>query len=114
MFSSCTVPPDSKETKLGSSNQEASLSADKNIGIALVSCCSWKCIPAAISGGVHISEVPDFICYDRYDRYLFYSMDRRCCLLHLIKLNYLLKTFLQILILMSLASLYLFFVLELT
>ena len=50
--------PDNKETKLGSSNQEASLSADKNVGIALVSCCSWKCIPTAISGGVDISEVP--------------------------------------------------------
>ena len=30
MFSGCTVPPDSKETKLGSSNQEASPSAGKN------------------------------------------------------------------------------------
>ena len=40
MFSGCTVLPDSKETKLGSSNQEASLSASKNIGIVLVSCCS--------------------------------------------------------------------------
>ena len=59
MFSGCTVPPDSKETKLGSSNQEASLSAGKNIGIVLVSCCSWKCIPIAISGSVDISEIPE-------------------------------------------------------
>ena len=29
MFSGCTVLPDSKETKLGSSNQEASQSAGK-------------------------------------------------------------------------------------
>ena len=58
MFSGCTVLPDSKETKLGSSNQEASLSAGKNIGIDLVSCCSWKCILIAISGGMDISEVP--------------------------------------------------------
>ena len=36
--------------------------------------------------------------------YLLYSMDQRCCLLHLIKQNYLLKT---------LVSLYLFFLLEL-
>ena len=58
MFSGCTVLPDSKETKPGSSNQDASLSVDKNIGIVLVSCCSWKCIPTTISGGVNISEVP--------------------------------------------------------
>ena len=36
--------------------------------------------------------------------YLLYSMDRRCCLLHLIKQNYLLKTFLATLILMTLVS----------
>ena len=42
-----------------------------------------------------------------------YSMDRRCCLLHLIKRNYLLKTFLRTLILMTLVSLYLFSLLEL-
>ena len=30
MFSGCTVLPDSKETELGSSNQEASPSAGKN------------------------------------------------------------------------------------
>ena len=53
------MPPDGKETKLRSSNQEASLSAGKNIGIVLVSCCSWKCIPIAISGGVDISEIPE-------------------------------------------------------
>ena len=32
MFSGCTVPPDSKETELRSSNQEASPSAGKNTG----------------------------------------------------------------------------------
>ena len=58
MVSGCTVLPDSKETKPGSSDQQASLSAGKNIGIVLVSCCSRKCIPTAISGGVDISEVP--------------------------------------------------------
>ena len=36
MFSGCTVPPDSKETKLESSNQEASPSAGKNTGVVLV------------------------------------------------------------------------------
>ena len=51
------MPPDCKETKLRSSNQEASLSAGKNIGIVLVSSYSWKGIPTAISGGVDISDV---------------------------------------------------------
>ena len=32
MFSGCTVLPDSKETELGSSDQEASPSASKNNG----------------------------------------------------------------------------------
>ena len=58
MFSGCTVPLDSKETELGSIDQEASPSAGKNTGIVLVSCCAWKCVPTAISGGVDISEVP--------------------------------------------------------
>ena len=39
MFSGCTGLPDSKEIKIGSSNQEGSLSAYKNIGIVLVSFC---------------------------------------------------------------------------
>ena len=50
--------PDSKETELGISNQEASPSAGKNTEIGLVPCCAWKCVPTAISGGVDISEVP--------------------------------------------------------
>ena len=58
MFSDCIVPPDSKETELGSSDQEASPSAGKNTRIALVPCCAWKCVPIAISGGVDISKVP--------------------------------------------------------
>ena len=58
MFSGCTVPIDSKETKLGSSKQEASPLANKNTVIVLVPCCTWKCVPTAISGGVDISEVP--------------------------------------------------------
>ena len=39
--------------------------------------------------------------------YLLYSTDQRCCLLHLIKQNYLLKPFLRTLILMILVSVYL-------
>ena len=56
--SGCTVPPDSKETKLGSSDQEASLSAGKNTRIVLVPYRPWKCVPRAISSGVDISAVP--------------------------------------------------------
>ena len=52
------MPPDSKEIKLGSSDQEAFPSAGKNTGIVLVSCCAWKCVSTAISSGVDISEVP--------------------------------------------------------
>ena len=58
MFSGCTVPPDSKETKLGSSDQEASPLAGKNTGIVLVPCHTLKCVPIATSGGVDISKVP--------------------------------------------------------
>ena len=57
MLSGCTVPPDSKETELGSSNQEASPSAGKNTRVVLVPFRAWKCVPTAISGGVDIYEV---------------------------------------------------------
>ena len=40
LFAGCTEPPDSKETKLGNSDQEASLSAGKNIRIVLAPCCA--------------------------------------------------------------------------
>ena len=59
MFSGCTVPPDSKETELGSSDQEASPSAGKNTRVVLVPCSRMEVrSPTAISGGVDISEVP--------------------------------------------------------
>ena len=58
VFSGCTVLPNNEETQLGSSNQEASSSADKNTGIVLAPCCAWKCVPTVISGGVNISEFP--------------------------------------------------------
>ena len=45
--------------------------------------------------------------------YFIYSTARRCCLLHLIKQNCLLKTFLRTLILMARVSLYLFSLLKL-
>ena len=52
------MPPDSKETAFGSSDQEAYPAADKNTGIVLVPCRAWKCAPTAIFGVVDISEVP--------------------------------------------------------
>ena len=58
VFTGCTVLPDSKESELASSFQEASLAAGENTGIVLVPCCVWKCVPTAISGGVDISKVP--------------------------------------------------------
>ena len=45
--------------------------------------------------------------------YLHHSMARRCCLLHLIKQSYLLKTFLRTIILITQVSLYLVSLLEL-
>ena len=58
MLSGCTMPSDSKEAKLGSSNQEASPSAGENTGIVLVPFQAWKCVSTAISVAVDISEVP--------------------------------------------------------
>ena len=57
MLSGCTVLSDSKETELGSNDQEASPSAGKNTRIASVPCRACKCVSRAISGGVDISEV---------------------------------------------------------
>ena len=57
MLSGCAVLPDSKETELGSSDQEASPLEGKNTRIVSVPCRAWKCVPTAISGGVDISEV---------------------------------------------------------
>ena len=58
MFSGCTVSPDSKETELGSSDQEVSPSVGENARVVLVPCCSWKRVPTAISSAADISEVP--------------------------------------------------------
>ena len=51
------MPCDSKETELGSSNEEASPSAVENKGIVFVPCFTWKRVPAAISSGVDIFKV---------------------------------------------------------
>ena len=58
MISGCTMLPDCKKTKLGSSSQEVSPSSDKNTREALVPCFTWKCVPIAISGGMDILVVP--------------------------------------------------------
>ena len=58
MFSDCTESFDSTKTELGSSDQEPSLSADKNTGAFLELCRTWNCVPKAISGGANISKVP--------------------------------------------------------
>ena len=50
---------------LGSSDQEASPSVGKNIGVDLVPCGTSKCATTAISSGVDILEVSYVICYDR-------------------------------------------------
>ena len=47
MFSGYTVLLDSKENKLGSSNQETPASAGKNTGVVLVRFCACKCVPTA-------------------------------------------------------------------
>ena len=52
------MPPHTKETELGSSDQEASPPAGKNTRIVLVPYRAGKCVPTVISGGVDISEVP--------------------------------------------------------
>ena len=51
--------PDSKEIKLGSSNQEVSLSAGKNTDVVLVPCHTWNRDPRAISSSVDIFEVTE-------------------------------------------------------
>ena len=48
MFSGSTVLRDNKETKLGSSDQEASPPAGKNTKVVLVPCHIWECVPTAI------------------------------------------------------------------
>ena len=85
MFSSCTVPPYTKATKLGNSDQEASAtlvllppSAGKNTRLVLMSCCAWKCVPVAISSGVIFPRSLGVICYDRWvlsDSHINYFKD---------------------------------------
>ena len=64
MFSGYTLLSDIQKTKRGISDQESSSSAGKNSGVVLVPCCTWKCVPKAISSGVDFSEVPG--CHKNY------------------------------------------------
>ena len=56
---------DSKETELGSSNQEASPSAVKNTGVVLVPFVAWNCVLTAFSGDVEFASFLGVICYHR-------------------------------------------------
>ena len=57
VFLECTVPPNSKETELEISNQEAPPSAGKSSGCHV---SAAKYVPTAISDGADISEVPGY------------------------------------------------------
>ena len=57
MFSGWTRSSDSKETELGSSDQEAFLTACKNTRMVLVPCWVWKCVFTVICVGLNIPEV---------------------------------------------------------
>ena len=58
MFSGFTVSTDSKDTELGSSDQEASSSAGKNTGVVLVPCSCMEVCPHRYFWCVDISEIP--------------------------------------------------------
>ena len=57
MFSGCPVLLDSKETELGSSDQETSPSTGKNTRIVLVPCHAGS-VPTAISSSVDVCKDP--------------------------------------------------------
>ena len=65
MFSVCTVPPDSMETELGSSNQEASASAGKNTGVVLVTCYAYGSVSLQLCPVVWIPWV-SFVMTDEF------------------------------------------------
>ena len=57
---------DRKETKLQTSNEEASPLADKNSWVVLVPCCTWNCVCSAILVGVDIFRSLGVIYYQRW------------------------------------------------
>ena len=52
-----TVQPDIKGTRFRGSNQEIFSSTYENTEIIFVPCPTWKCVSAAISGGMDNFEV---------------------------------------------------------
>ena len=50
------MPPDSKESQLGSSDQKAFRRLKYRGSFSAM--LTWKCIPTAVPGGVNIFEVP--------------------------------------------------------
>ena len=57
MLSDCSVLANSKETKLGSSNQDASSPEDKNVRLVIKLWCSWKSVHSAVFSVVDIPKV---------------------------------------------------------
>ena len=138
VFSGYSVPPDSKETELRSSDQEASPSAGKNTGIVLVPCHGYIIRVSMVIVAKWFWKLSNFhlllkqkspsltrnLAVSTFSElligfsgkvnlpYLHYSAGQRCCLLHLIKQNCLLKTFLRTLIVITQVSLFLFSLLE--
>ena len=74
------MPPDSKEIKLENSIHKVFSLTDKNDGVVLVSCSTWKCFPAAISGGVDISKVP--LMTDEFSVRVHKNYFKDCCLIN--------------------------------
>ena len=58
MFPGSTLLAGSKETELGSSDQDTSSSAGKKTGIVLVRVSTWKYVPTVTFGGADISKLP--------------------------------------------------------
>ena len=66
VLSGRSVPPDSKDTKLESSNQEASLSAGKNTEVVLGLCCAWNCVPTSVPVVWIFRRSLYVICYNKW------------------------------------------------
>ena len=58
MFPIYTLQPDSKETEVGSRDQEAFSIAAEFTGVVLIPCHAQKHVSTTTSGDVYISKVP--------------------------------------------------------
>ena len=58
VFSGCMFPPDGKEIKIRSSDQDVSPSVVKNTVFDLVLCGTSKCVPIAIFSDGDTSKAP--------------------------------------------------------